>query len=860
MVFCCLRVSAQESTVYSEMLRLQSIHQVHFLYDSELNLKIPYKGSDIKTLGLKQALDKVFKQNGIAYSIHGSNILLTQGRRPPTIAKAKVERYVLKGMARDSLGEPLVNVSLYDRASRTGTLTDEYGHYTLILPKGTHNIDVSWFGRKQKSFRVNIVKETSLDIVIRGVMELSEVVVSGDLNSPLNTTQTGKLTLRQQDIKTEFSLLSSPDLVKTLQRTSGVAQGTELSGGLLVHGGSPDENLFLLDGTPIYQTNHSLGLFSTFNADIINNVDFYKSGFPARYSGRVSSITDVRTRDGNMTEHHGSFSLGLIDGRLHFEGPIVKGKTSYNIALRRSWIDLLLAPAYAIINSSKDDGSKFKLNYAFHDFNAKITRKLDHNDKLWLSLYSGRDHYGIKDEDSWSNYRNTTDNKFRWGNLNATLAGYFHLSSHLSNSTSLIATYSYTNQNTKEDDIYFSEPGIRHRSSLDIRNNKTKMYDLGIKTDFILIPHPSHDIRFGGSFTYHEFNPQTIIQAFFLGDPNEHVDTTGVSEHTNMSSLEAQLYAEDDITLCRWINLNIGTSYTAYQVSDKTFQSLDPRLSIRWHPVESITFKLSYTHMSQSIHRIASTFLDIPSDFWVPSTVNIPLVKSHQFTTGIYTQLGSKLYVSLEGYLKFTDNLLQYRHWMGLQPPAAYWEQNVTQGRGKSYGIELDARYRTRRLTVQAAYTLSWSKRNFPELYSGWFDDQFDNRHRLNVLVRSALSGKVSAYAALTLRSGNRVSFPIASAVNPQMPNDRNEQESSYIYGKPNSLSLPLYHRLDVGFNFKHTTKKGREAIWNVSVYNAYCHLNTMYAKIRQTDDGCLSATAKGYIPIIPSISYTINF
>lgn len=859
LLFCCLKLSAQTSSVYSEMLRLQSIHHVHFLYKSDLNLSITYNGRDIKTLTLRQALDEVFRKSGINYSVHGSNILLTQGQKTVT-AKSLIERHVLKGIVRDSLGEPLVNVSIYDKVSHTGTLSNEQGVYTLILTQGVHVLDVSWFGQRQKNFSINIKKDTRHDFVIKGSMELGEVVVSRDLNSPLNTTQTGKLTLRPEDINTEFSLLSSPDLVKTLQRTSGVAQGTELSSGLLVHGGSPDENLFLLDGTPIYQVNHSLGLFSAFNADIIKNVDFYKSGFPARYSGRVSSITDVRTRDGSMTEHHGSFSLGLIDGRLQFEGPIKKGKTSYNIALRRSWIDLLLLPTYAIINHSKNDGSKFRFTYAFHDFNAKVTHLLSRNNKLWLSLYSGMDNYGIKDEDAWYDYQTTTDNKFRWGNLNATLAGDFQLSNRLSNSTSFIASYSYTNQSMSEDDIYFPEPEIRLRNSLDIRHNKTKMLDLGIKTDFTFFPHPKHTFRFGGAFTKHWFYPQTVTQSFYFGDPNEHVDTTDVSGHTRLSSVEAQLYTEDDIVLNRWINANVGTSFTFYHVSDKTFHSFDPRLSIRWHPVTPLTFKISYTHMSQSIHRIASTFLDIPSDFWVPSTAVIPPVRSHQVAAGIYTQVSPEFTFSLEGYLKSTDNLLQYRHWMGLQPPAAFWEQNVTQGRGKAYGIEMEARYRTRRLTAQMAYTLSWSKRKFPELYDGWFYDQFDNRHRLNTTIRYTMTKKISVYAALTLKSGNRVSFPTAPAVNPRMPEDDGEQEPTYIYGKPNNLSLPLYHRLDLGFNFKHTTRKGHEAIWNVSVYNAYCHLNTMYAKVKQANDGSITAKAKGYIPIIPSVSYTIKF
>lgn len=862
LVVGCLSALAQGTTLHSEMLRLQARHHVHFVYESRLNLSVPYKGCDTSGLTLRQSLDAIFKTSGINYRQKGRNIMLWQdinaSKSRVVSTPARPQRFRLRGLVRDSVGEPLVNVSLYDHTSKTGTLTDEHGHYSMILDTGQHTIDVSWFGQKRKTLKVNITKDAQADIVISGTMQISEVTVTSDINSPLNTTQTGKHTFRPDDIITEFSLLSSPDLVKTLQRMSGVAQGMELSGGLIVHGGSQDENLFLLDGTPIYQTNHSLGLFSAFNTDIIKNVDFYKSGFPARYSGRVSSVTDVQTKDGNIYEHHGSLSLGLIDGRMHFEGPLVKGRTSYDIALRRSWIDLLLKPAYALINSGKEEGEKFGLNYAFYDFNAKLTHKVGQQDKLWLSFYSGRDNYGVEDNSVWSDYHNDSDNKFKWGNINATLGGDFQLSKSLSFKSFLMLTNSNTNQNTNEDDYNVTSSGIRVRTCLSTNKNKTKMSDIGFKANFLYLPHPHHSVRFGGSFILHKFNPQTTTQAYYFGDPSEHVDTTGMSYSTKVTSHEAQIYAEDDVTISQWLAVNAGASLTIYGSHDYKQKSFDPRLSLRWHPVQKLTFKLSYSHMSQGIHRIASTFLDIPSDFWVPSTAAASLAKSDQLAAGVYVRPAPRLSVSLEGYAKHTTGLLQYRHWMGLQPPAALWEQNVTTGKGLAYGLELEADYKSPRITAQLSYTLSWSRRNFPELYDGWFYDQFDNRHRLNVTVRAKVSKWVSAYAALTLRNGNRVSFPLGTADTPQLPGDRQDFGDSYyyIYGKPNNMSLPLYHRMDLGLNISNR----HHGVWNISVYNVYCHLNTMYAKMKTGTDGSITAKAKGYVPIIPSVSYTFKF
>ncbi len=204
--------------------------------------------------------------------------------------------------------------------------------------------------------------------------------------------------------------------------------------------------------------------------------------------------------------------------------------------------------------------------------------------------------------------------------------------------------------------------------------------------------------------------------------------------------------------------------------------------------------------------------------------------------------------------------MLQYRNWMGLQPPAANWNKNVTDGRGRAYGLELDGTYQGKRFSTTLAYTLSWSKRNFPELHDAWFADQFDNRHKIDITSRYQITDRISVFAAWTLHSGNRIPLPVASISQPQLPGDNVSGDMEYLYNEPNNFRLPAYHRLDVGADFKSTTKKGNERIWNISIYNAYCHLNTMYTKVHKNEDGSFSAKCKGYIPIIPSVSYTIKF
>ena len=290
---------ALAQTVRKQMEQLQAEHGIGFVYDSSLPLDAAYQGEPLSALPLEQALEQLFARTNIIYKVQGDHVLLkTKG--------PKGERYTVSGHVSDHQGELLINATVYDLTTRQGTMTNEYGYYSLTLPAGDHQLRFTYVGHQQQTLSLTLTSHRTQNVTLPASQQLQEVVVTADLNSPIVGTQMGKHSLSQADIKTEFSLLSSPDVVKALQRLSGVQEGIELASGLYVHGGNGDENLFLLDGTPLYSANHSLGLFSSFNADMVKNVDFYKSGFPARYSGRLSSVVDVRTNDGNMQQWHGS--------------------------------------------------------------------------------------------------------------------------------------------------------------------------------------------------------------------------------------------------------------------------------------------------------------------------------------------------------------------------------------------------------------------------------------------------------------------------------------------------------------------------------------------------------------------------
>lgn len=845
-------------TILNEIKRLQKQHNIHFVYDSALRLDKTYTGPDLSLMPLNKALETLFHQSGIEYRQINNNILLKQSAMPvqQTSAEHKAT-FTIRGLVSDIQGEPIVNATIFDLTSKDGTLTDSRGRYLLHLTEGRYRLRVSSIGCEADTLDINIRSNSSHNFQLSQTVELKEVVVTEDMNSPVLTTQTGKRTFTAKDINNGFALFSSPDLVKTIQSTSGVASGVDLVSGMYVHGGNSDENLFLLDGTPLYQTNHSLGLFSAFNSDIIKNVDFYKSGFPARYSGRISSITDVRTRDGNMERIKGTASIGLLDGRIQVEGPISRNRTSFNISLRRSWIDLLLRPACAIANKSNED--KYNLGYMFHDLNAKLTHHINSRATIWTSIYSGYDSYSVNDKSQWGDNVTDTENRMTWGNLNGTMGANLLVSPTLSMQTMLTATYSHSRQKFNEEDYDIVDRGGHRRNYLDIRLNSTEMIDIAAHADFNWQPTSNHHIHFGAAVTRHQFRPQTKRQAFYYGDPQVGCDTTNIRSRVNTVSHEATAYAEDEMRISNRLSANIGTSLTATAVDGRTYFMIDPRMALKWQLSNKASLKLSYTHMSQSIHRMSSSFLELPTDFWVPTTNEIKPTMSHQIAAGIYTQPSQHLMLSLETYYKMTSHLLQYRHWMGFQPSAATWNRDVTDGKGKSYGIEADATYTNSATTISMAYTLSWSRRLFKDIYPEWFDDQFDNRHKINISLSHSFSRRISMYAAWTFHTGNRITMPVGYAMQPNIPGD-NGYSYDYIFDRPNNFRLPSYHRLDIGANFRHTTRHGKEGIWNVSIYNAYCHLNTMYVKVRLDDNNKFQIKSYGYIPIILSVSYTLKF
>ncbi|MDD6854100.1 MAG: TonB-dependent receptor [Prevotella sp.] len=856
-------------TIRTEIKEIGKKYGVFFFYDSSINVDTPVSGRFSKGHTLDQALNAVFNGTEIAWIKVGKNIILKRNPKPrkrqikkapkPKLRTVKSEKvYMLTGRITDNDGEPLINATVLDTRSNCWATTNPNGYFSIFLSPGKHHVSFSYVGYKTVSKDIDVTRNITENIVLNESSTLSEIVVKENQNSPLLTSQTGRVRLTSADFNRGFALLSSPDVVKTLQRGSGISSGIELSSGLYVHGGNSDENLFLLDGTPLYQINHLLGLFSSFNTDIIKTVDFYKSGFPAKYNGRLSSITDVRIKDGNLKKIQGIASIGLIDGRFSLEGPIIKDKTSFVFSIRRSWLDVLLRPYFSIANKNDKNGDHRSFNYMFHDLNAKITHHLNDHSKLYVSFYSGMDNYLLKDKDKYDDSFENTEDKFKWGSTNAVI-GWDDNKRKRNSSISIVYTHNFSSTDYF-DRNYDTDSQTTRLTNFTTQRNHSLIDDLGVKADFDWHLSNLHNLYYGVEYFLHFFNPQTEQEEFYVNDLTNAADTTTQMSHDFCRSRELTTYLGDDMILNNHFSANVGINNNIYFSYAKTYYNIDPRLSVKFAINNNIVIKASCASTTQYIHRIASTALDMPTDYWVPTTSEIKPSRARQWCVGLYLQPSRSITVSAEGFFKQSRHLYEYRHWMGLQPPASRWNKDVADGKGRAFGIDFDGHYRNRKMILDMAYTLSWTYRKFNEIGTRWFRDKFDNRHKINISCSYNCSAHTSLYAAWTFHSGNRMTLPSTYALLPILSGSSSDYDIQKVYTSPNNVSLPAYHRMDIGINFKKETKKGYERIYNVSLYNAYCHFNTMYAKIHENDDGTFSAKTRGYIPIVPSISYTLKF
>lgn len=761
-----------------------------------------------------------------------------------------------------SSGEPLISANVYHAGQDKGTVANIYGFYSYTGDTGLWELQFSYIGYQSKTIQLRINNDTTINIELKPSVDLDVVEVkAGNVERIEENTQMSAISLPVDQINKLPAFLGERDVLKALQLMPGVQSGGEGQAGLYVRGGSPDQNLILLDGVPVYNANHVFGFFSVFNTDALKDVDLIKGGFPARYGGRLSSVLDIRMKEGNKKEFGGSASIGFIASKLMLEGPIGKNEnTSFIVAARRTYIDLLIAPFL-------EEG--IQPQFYFYDLNAKINHKFSEKDQLFLSVYGGDDKYGIKEEYESSSYRDNTEIGLQWGNITTALRWNHVWNNRLfSNVTTTYSRYRFDNSNSfRYEERVNGDYELQEETALGYDSG---IRDFGLKLDFDYLPTPDHYIRFGASSTFHRFDPGGF-DLLYRNDSETLIDT--IINQDILYAWEHTLYAEDDWNITDLFKVNYGLHFSAFATEGKTYFSAQPRLSARYLLGNKWSVKASYAQMRQYIQLLTNENLSLPTDLWLPSTSKVRPQDAWQVAMGVAKTFSNKIEFSTELYYKNMSNVLSFKEGSSFFE-FTDWQERVTQGNGESYGLELLLQKKHGALTGWIGYTLSWSTRQFEDINFGRrYPFKYDRRHDLSIVAMYDISEKIRLSSTWVYGTGYAVTLAYDRFnynYNAPTGNDQNYFGIEYIidnYDSKNNYRMPNYHRMDLGIDFI-KKKKTLTRTWSLGAYNVYNRNNAFFlfegSEPVTNPDGSLGQKTvlqqASLFPIIPYINLKYDF
>lgn len=770
------------------------------------------------------------------------------------------QRYSIHGIVKDSLsGEALIGASVYIEETRQGTTTNTYGFYSISQSAGNYTIIFSYVGYKTIRLPVTLNKETILDVHLTPIQqELQEVIVTS-AKTNLHSVATSKNELTIKQIKSIATPTGEPDVLKSLQYMPGIQAVNEGATNLYIRGGSYDQNLILLDEAPVYNPAHSLGFFSTFNTDAIKNVQVYKGAFPVQHGGRLSSVVDITMREGNYNKTQVNAGVGLIASRLNIEGPIIKEKASYMISGRYSYAghmlnflggtigsDILKLPA---LNSFSEQN-----NIWFYDLNAKINFKLNQNNHIYLSTYSGYDMFYC--------YALNSNNELRWGNNTSTLRW-----NHIFNGKL------FSNQT-----IYYSNYRYQYTIRDDIRNFlwKAGIKEVGFKSDFTFYLNHTNTIRTGLNTVYHYFEPGSIFPA----------STTSIVKPYSLDSkrsVELASYAGNEQNILSWLSISYGLRYSLFlnigpgivysyspnmqAVKDSTkydngeiinsYNRLEPRISVRFLINKDQAVKFSYTLNTQYLHLLSNSTVGLPTDTWLPPDKYIKPQSSQQYALGYYRTFSDKAYeFSVEVYYKTLKNIIDYKDNAEIFLNK-HIETQLLNGIGYSYGSELLFEKKAGKLTGWVGYTYSLTKYKIEGVNKNrYYSPRYDIRHNLSLTGSYEVNNIWTFFTTFKLASGGFITLPDQIF--------QSDGTAYFYYSSRNNYQLPFYHRLDLSILYtspKNITRRYKSQ-WVFAVYNVYNRKNvyTLFVRQQSVDYSKASAHKMYLFGITPTISYNLSF
>ncbi len=769
------------------------------------------------------------------------------------------EKFTLSGTISDyQNNETLIGVNIIIPDLKTGTTTNEYGFYSITLPKGNYEIIISYLGYENLIERINLINDISKDYQLNEVIQsLDEVIITETVEKlNISNAQMSVNTLTAKTIKQLPVVLGEADIIKAITLLPGVSNAGESSSGFNVRGGSADQNLILLDEATIYNSSHLFGFFSVFNPDAIKDLKLFKGGIPARYGGRVSSVLDIYQKEGNSNEFHATGGIGIVASRLLAEGPIKKEKGSFLFGGRSSYAHLFL-PLFDNQNIAY-----------FYDLNTKLSYKLNDNNNIYLSGYFGRDVFSIAN--SFENTYGNTVLNFRWNHL---------FSDKLFSNLSLI--YS---------DYYY---GLK-LNFVEFKWN-SGIQNFNIKYDFKHYLNSNFKLFYGLNSIYYKFNP---------GDIKPSTETSGINPYklTDKYALENAIYLDVDQKISNKIELSYGlrlssflrlgqdelniyqndeavtfnNEFQIYQKANpigiesfkkshviKTFHNLEPRFSLSYQFNENTSIKGSYNRLSQYLHLLSNTTSPTPLDVWTPSGKYVKPQLLDQFAIGYFKNFNNDMYsLETESFYKTIKNRIDYIDGADLIANNAI-EQVILNGRARAYGLELLFRKNKGRLKGWVAYTLSKSQQQTKgrtpfELginNGNWYYTPYDKTHDISVTANYKLNNKWELNSNFLYQTGQPTTYPVGQY----------EYNGITIanFSDRNSSRLPSYNRLDVSLNYtpKPYKKAGYQSYWVFGVYNIYNRKNASSITFRENrNTGVNEAIKLSIFGIVPSVSYNFKF
>ena len=773
----------------------------------------------------------------------------------------QAQTFTISGYIEDqSTGEKLLAANVFDRAASNGTITNTYGFYSYTS-SGACQLEYSYIGYESKEIELNLTRDTVINISLKSESLIEEIEINATRSKKIQEeTQMSTVEIPIAQIKSIPAFLGEVDVLKALQLLPGVQSGGEGQSGLYVRGGSPDQNLILLDGVPVYNASHLFGFFSVFNADALKDVKLIKGGFPARYGGRLSSVLEINMKEGNSKEIKGAGSVGIVASKFTLEGPIITDKTSFIVSARRTYIDVLAKPF--IQSSLKSEGQQGGTGYYFYDLNAKVNHKFSDKDRLYLSLYTGKDKFYFNSKETDGNFRDIIDTGLGWGNITSALRWNHLITPKLfMNSTLSLSDYELDTR-AKYGTEYVLEDATDEISLSYISGIR----DWAGRLDFDYVPNPNHYIKFGGQLIHHKFKPGVfnLKEVDTRNDRNFEIQLG----QANINSIEYAAYVEDDMKIGSNLKINAGLHFSGFSVDGTNYTSLQPRLSSRYLLNENSSIKASFATMRQYIHLLAFEGIGLPTDLWLPTTDRVKPQDAWQVALGYAQGIGDDYELSVEGYFKKMSNVISYKEGSGVFE-FSDWEDRVIQGDGEAYGAEVLLQKKYGRLTGWVGYTLSWSNRQFEDLNFGEkFPYRYDRRHDISVVTTYKLTERITISGSWVYGTGNAVTLASSNyrGAIQQGDNNPNSFLASYFSDR-NGFRMNAYHRMDVGINFI-KQKKRYKRIWSIGAYNTYNRKNPFYiytdTEYIEQPDGSYTEEFKlkqaSLFPIIPYVNFSFEF